>query len=166
MPPTEVIAFLNQSIQWYQHIQLERQLVTAPEDVNFLTSDQQTADQVIRLSFDFATADADLRAKQKAATASPDQAAIASQSNYQSLLTLANKADQQLKDTQDEMDGYKRKLVTASSAERPKIESTIAELQSEIDLDTTRRDVFARHGGFRGRPGFQRRWRWKFALGN
>jgi small-conductance mechanosensitive channel len=141
VPPTQVIAFLNQSIQWYQHIQLERQLVTEPEDVNFLTSDQQTADQVIRLSFDFATADADLRAKQKAATASPDQAAIASESNYQSLLTLANKADQQLKDTQDEMDGLKRKLVTASSAERPKIESTIAELQGEIDLDTTRRDA-------------------------
>ena len=141
VPPTQVIAFLNQSIQWYQHIQLERQLVTEPEDVNFLTSDQQTADQVIRLSFDFATADADLRAKQKAATASPDQAAIASESNYQSLLTLANKADQQLKDTQDEMDGLKRKLVTASSAERPKMESTIAELQGEIDLDTTRRDA-------------------------
>ena len=141
VPPADVIAFLNQSIQWYQHIQLERQLVTAPEDVNFLTSDQQTADQVIRLSFDFATADADLRAKQKAATASPDQAAIASETNYQSLLTLANKADQQLKDTQDEMDGLKRKVVSASPAERPKIESTIAELQGEIDLDTTRRDA-------------------------
>jgi small-conductance mechanosensitive channel len=141
VPPTDVIAFLNQSIQWYQHIQLERQLVTAPEDVNFLTSDQQTADQVIRLSFDFATADADLRAKQKAATASPDQAAIASETNYQSLLTLANKADQQLKDTQDEMDGLKRKVVSASPGERPKIESTIAELQGEIDLDTTRRDA-------------------------
>jgi small-conductance mechanosensitive channel len=140
-PPTEVIAFLNQSIQWYQHIQLERQLVTTPEDVNFITNDQQTADQVIRLSFDFATADAELRAKQKAATASPDQGAIASQSNYQSLVALASKADQQLKDTQDEMDGYKRKLASANPADRVKIQSTISELQGEIDLDTTRRDA-------------------------
>src|ERR1700722_7079172 len=68
VPPKDVIAFLNQSIQWYQHTQTERQLVTTPEDVNFLTSDQQAADQIIRLSFDFATADADVRAKQKTTT--------------------------------------------------------------------------------------------------
>jgi small-conductance mechanosensitive channel len=139
--PAQVIAFLNQSIQWYQHIQLERQLVTTPEDVNFLTSDQLTADQIIRLSFDFATADADLRAKQKAATASPDQAAVASETNYESLVGLANKADQQLKDTQDEMEGLKRKLTSSSAADREKIQSTISELQGEIDLDATRRDV-------------------------
>jgi small-conductance mechanosensitive channel len=140
VPSAQVIAYLNQSIQWYQHLQLERQLVTVPEDVNFLASDQQTADQIIRLSFDFATTDADLRAKQKAATANPDQTAIASESNYQSLLALANKADQQLKDTQEELDGLKRKLLSANSADRGKIQSTISELQSEIDLDTTRRD--------------------------
>ncbi len=140
VPSAQVIAYLNQSIQWYQHLQLERQLVTVPEDVNFLASDQQTADQIIRLSFDFATADADLRVKQKAATANPDQTAIATESNYQSLLTLANKADQQLKDTQEELDGLKRKLLSANSADRGKIQSTISELQSEIDLDATRRD--------------------------
>ena len=141
VPSAQVIAYLNQSIQWYQHLQLERQLVTVPEDVNFLASDQQTADQIIRLSFDFATADADLRAKQKAVTSNPDQTAIASETNYQSLLTLANKADQQLKDTQEELDGLKRKLLSANSADRGKIQSTISELQSEIDLNTTRRDA-------------------------
>jgi small-conductance mechanosensitive channel len=140
-PSAQVIAYLNQSIQWYQHIQLERQLVTVPEDVNFLASDQQTADQIIRLSFDFATADADLRAKQKAAASNTDQTAIASESNYQSLLALANKADQQLKDTQEELDGLKRKLLSANSADRGKIQSTISELQSEVDLDATRRDA-------------------------
>ena len=141
VPSAQVISYLNQSIQWYQHIQLERQLVTVPEDVNFLASDQQTADQIIRLSFDFATADADLRAKQKIATANPDQSAITDQTNYDSLLALANKADQQLKDTQEELDGLKRKLLSANAADRTKLESTISELQGEIDLDTTRRDA-------------------------
>jgi len=141
VPSKDVIAFLNQSIQWYQHTQTERQLVTTPEDIDFLTSDHQAADQIIRLSFDFATADADVRAKQKAPTASPDESALASQTNYQSLLTMASKADQQLKDTQDEMEGLKRKLDTAKGADRAKIQSTISELQSEVDLDATRRDV-------------------------
>ncbi len=140
VPSAQVISYLNQSIQWYQHIQLERQLVTVPEDVNFLASDQQTADQIIRLSFDFATADADLRAKQKVATANPDQAAITDQTNYQSLLTLANKADQQLKQAQDELEALKRKLSSAGAGDRAKIESTISEQQGEIDLATTRRD--------------------------
>jgi small-conductance mechanosensitive channel len=141
VPAKDVIAFLNQSVQWYQHIQTERQIVTTPDDINFLTSDQQAADQIIRLSFDFAAADATVRAKQKTTTASPDQSAIASESNYQSLLTLASKADQQLKDTQDELEGLKRKLETAGPSDRAKIQSTIAELQSEVDLDATRRDV-------------------------
>jgi len=141
VPSAQVVAYLNQSIQWYQHIQLERQLVTVPEDVNFLASDQQTADQIIRLSFDFATADADLRAKQKVATANPDQSAITDQTNYQSLLSLANKADQQLKDAQADLEEMKRKLSTASATDRAKIESTISEQQGEIDLATTRRDA-------------------------
>jgi small-conductance mechanosensitive channel len=141
VPSAQVIAYLNQSIQWYQHIQLERQLVTVPEDVNFLASDQQIADQIIRLSFDFAAADADVRAKQKIATANPDQAAIADQSNYQSLVALANKADQQLKDAQSDLEGMKRKLSIATPADRTKLESTISEQQSEVDLATTRRDA-------------------------
>jgi small-conductance mechanosensitive channel len=141
VPSAQVISYLNQSIQWYQHIQLERQLVTVPEDVNFLASDQQIADQVIRLSFDFATADADVRAKQKVATSNPDQAAITDQSNYQSLVALANKADQQLKDAQTDLETMKRKLTSASASDRAKLESTISEQLSEVDLATTRRDA-------------------------
>lgn len=141
VPSAQVIAYLNQSIQWYQHIQIERQLVTVPEDVNFLASDQQVADQIIRLSFDFATADADIRAKQKAATSNPEQTAVSSESNYQSLAALANKADQQLKQAQDDLDAMKRKLSSANEAERTKLQSTISEQQSEVDLAATRRDA-------------------------
>ena len=137
-----VISFLNQSIEWYRHLSVEQQLATEPRDALFLNDDRQLADQVIRLSFDFAQAEASLQSREGAGiNESPDQTASSEQSRYHSLLEMAAKADQQVKQSQKELESRRRKLETANSRDRKAIESAIAETQSELELAETRRDI-------------------------
>ena len=137
-----VISFLNQSIEWYRHLSVEQQLATEPGDALFLNDDRQLADQVIRLSFDFAQAEASLQSREGAGSnESPDQTASSEQSRYHSLLEMAAKADQQVKQSQKELESQRRKLETANSRDRKAIEPAIAETQSELELAETRRDI-------------------------
>src|SRR5262245_31109163 len=58
----DVISYLNQSISWYRHFSVQEQLATEPRDVLFVNENRQLADQIIRLSFDFAKAEAQILA--------------------------------------------------------------------------------------------------------
>jgi hypothetical protein len=55
-----VISFVNQTIVWYRQLTTQQEVATEPSDVVFLNQNRQLADQVVRLSFDFARADAQL----------------------------------------------------------------------------------------------------------
>jgi len=134
-----VISFLNQSIEWYRHLPVEQQLASEPGDVTFVNGDRELADQVIRLSFEFALAEADLQSRQR--NQSSDQTDSSRQSRYRSLLELAAKADQKVKQSQDELRSLRQKLEIANSRDRKAIQSAIAETQSELELAETRRDV-------------------------
>jgi len=134
-----VISFLSQSIEWYRHLPVEQQLATEPGDVTFASENRQLADQVIRLSFEFALAEADLQSRERSESAA--QSGSSEQSRYRSLLDLAAKADQQVKQSQDELGALRQKFETANSRDRKAIQSAIAETQSELGLAETRRDV-------------------------
>src|SRR5689334_24705616 len=88
----EIIPFLNQTIVWYRQITLQQQLATEPSDVLFLNDNRQIADQIVRLSFDFA------RARAQALSSQPEgisAQASGPNSQYQRLADAATKADQQ-----------------------------------------------------------------------
>src|SRR5262249_33598860 len=57
------LKYLNQTIDWYRHVNLEDQLATDASDAMFLKDDRQVSKQILRLSFDFARAQAQLIAK-------------------------------------------------------------------------------------------------------
>ena len=131
----QVIAFLNQSIDWQRQIVLEEQIATDPSDVLFVNDDRQTARQILQLSFDFAHADAQLLAAQS----NPEtQAATSGTGKSQSLVRAAQEADKEVRDTQAELEADKSKLSTARGAERTRLSAEIDELQSELDLAQTR----------------------------
>jgi small-conductance mechanosensitive channel len=132
----DVIAYLNQAIDWHRQLATEDQVVTDPGDVLYLNDDHQAATQILRLSFDFARADAQLLASQVASTGS--QAQSAPPERYQSLYRQVQAADQELKQTQAELQSTKDKQQTARAAERQKLQAQIDELQSEINLAQTR----------------------------
>jgi len=134
----EIIPFLNQTIQWYRQITLQQQLATEPSDVLFLNDNRQIADQVVRLSFDYARSRAQALSNEAPAGTS-GQGGQASQ--YQRLADAANKADQQVKTSQQEIDTQRQKLATATGKKRRDLEALLGETQSELELFQVRRDV-------------------------
>src|SRR5262245_10948585 len=59
----DVIAFLFQSIDWYRQVALEKQMASEPADLLFLDDNQATAVGIVRLSFDYAKAEAALASR-------------------------------------------------------------------------------------------------------
>ncbi|HWZ44951.1 MAG TPA: mechanosensitive ion channel family protein [Candidatus Saccharimonadales bacterium] len=137
--PEDLIAFLNQTILWHRQLMSQQQLVIEPSDAIFLNDSHEISDQVVHLSFEFARTDAPLIAAQaKTAQSGVDPSPAVSQ--YQNLADLAAKAAQRVKETQTELEGLKLQLATATGPQRRILVSSIAEVQSELDLNTVRRD--------------------------
>ena len=135
----QVIQFLNQTIKWYRQLSAEQQVATEPDDQIVVYNNRQVADQVVRLSFDFARAEADALAKQAASNQS-QQTSDAPQ-RFQALRAMQTKLDKVVKDTQAELDSDRQKLATASSRRRQELASEVPELQAELELAKARRDA-------------------------
>ena len=134
-----VVSYLNQTIVWYRQLTLQQELATEPSDVVFLNQNRQLADQVVRLSFDFARADAQLLSAHGENGPELNPAATGP-ARYQSLVGMVAKADQQVKAKQQEVAGLRAQLDAAVGRRRATLASTIAETQSELDLLQARRD--------------------------
>jgi small-conductance mechanosensitive channel len=137
--PAQLIDFLNQTISWYHKVTIQQEVATAPEEQLSLYDNRQIAIQVVQLAVQFARAQADSMAEQAAAKRAATAGAELPQ--YESLRQMQAKLDKDYRDTQTEMDDDKAKLATATASHRQKLESTILELQAEIELIQARRDA-------------------------
>lgn len=157
-PPTDglpgsqdIMAYLNQSIDWRHRITAQEQIVTDSADETFLNSGQQISMQVLRLSFDFAHA----AVQAGASNANPTPEDRSGQPTQHQALTAAfTKAQSDLKETQAELDSDRQKLKTATK-QRRELQATVDELEGETNLAQARVDAlgemlqFATTGGAR-----------------
>ena len=134
----DIIPFLNQTIVWSRQVSAEQQLVTEPSDTLFLNDSRQTADQVVRLAFEFARARAQALASQAGTSTAGNQGAP---SQYQRLMDSASQADQKVKALQQELDGFRQQLVNANGRKRTTLQALISETGGELQLYQTRRDT-------------------------
>jgi hypothetical protein len=136
LPPNEqVIAFLTESIDWYRHCAIERQIATEPADPVFVEDNRSVAAQIVQLSFDAARADAAIAAtwsggKENAGGAittrsSPDIAQLAE---------LENNAELWEQQASQEIEAIQRKLQTAHGAERRNLQAALDATQSRLDV--------------------------------
>jgi len=146
----DTLAYLNQAIDWYRHLSVEEEIAVDPADVRFFNDDRQVAKQVLQLSFDFARSNAKLLARQKAPA--PDNAADAPRRN-RGLSRAAASAEADVREAQTELGDLKRKLETASEKNRRKLQITIDEVQSELNLAQTRSETFRSIVEFMGSAG-------------
>ena len=137
--PQDIIQFLNQTINWYRQLAVESQIAKEPSDVLVVNDNRQVANQVVRLAFEYARAQADSMSKQASPT--PGRAQTPETSRYQSLLQLSAKLDNQIRESQSELETLRQKLETATGSKRKVLQSAIAETQSELDLANARRDA-------------------------
>src|SRR5260370_11755175 len=112
----DVVAFLNKTVGWYQQATAQQQVVRDPGDLVFFNDSRQTADQIVRLSFEFARARAKSISSQPNTTTSSEIASSSTQ--YQKLADAAAKADQKVQQTQQEIDGFPNHLPTPSGTAR------------------------------------------------
>ena len=133
----DIIPFLNQTIVWARQLTTEQGLISEPSDALFLNDSRQISDQVVRLAFEFARARAQALSSQNGGNGTQSPAT----SQYQRLIDSANKADQQVKSLQKELDGFHQQLLTAAGRKRTTLQAVISETEGELELFQTRRDT-------------------------
>src|SRR5208283_4064436 len=136
--PSQVVQFLNQTIDWYRQRVAEQQIGTDPDDVLVINDNRQVADQVVRLAFDFARAEAESSAK---STADRSQNQSAGSSQYHALLQLEDKINHQVQESQREMEALRQKLGTTTGKKHQELRSQLGETQAELELARAREDA-------------------------
>ncbi|HZS28916.1 MAG TPA: mechanosensitive ion channel family protein [Candidatus Angelobacter sp.] len=130
-----IIPFLNQTIVWSRQLTTQQQLVSEPSDSLFLNDNRQLTNQVVKLSFDFA------RARAQALASAAHTGQMQAPSQYQRLSDSVAKADQKVKDSQQEIAQLRQQLATAKPAKRKGLQASIDEVESEEELFQARRDT-------------------------
>lgn len=135
----DIVAYLTETINWYRGTAVEQQIVNEPSDVTFLNDNRRISSQIVRLAFDFARLEEHDESMQPGGSQRQDQANAPSQ--YQRLIQSAAKADQQVEQSQNELQSLRQKLETTPERKRPALESLIAQTQSELAFRRARRDA-------------------------
>lgn len=125
----EVVQFLRETVDWYHARAVEQQIATNPGDILFVNDDRPVADQVVRLSFEFARASSPIVIND---TASSVNSASSTDSRRQALAQAASKLEEQYNKTRIELAGLKQKLDSAPPRRRKAVLSQIGEVQSEL----------------------------------
>src|SRR5215469_15748276 len=130
----KVVAFLTESIDWYRHCALERQLTTDPVDLVFLQDNRPNGAEILQFSFDFARASVSFSAppqaeKQKGSTAlatgSPDLAQF---------LQLENNTELQSRQASEQIAEINESIKTARGARRRELQAALDATQSRLDV--------------------------------
>jgi small-conductance mechanosensitive channel len=135
--PAKIIQFLSSTVSWYRQRAAEEKLVTEPADLTFAQENARIADQVVQQAFEYGRNEAQLQAKRRTEKQTQTQTGNSQQS--QKLAESLQKVEQQIQDTQAELQSYREKLTVGTAAKRRYAQAQIQELQGELGL------LYARH---------------------
>jgi hypothetical protein len=130
----QVIGYLLQSVNWYRHVYTEREVASDPGDLVFLNDNQALESQIVKLSFEFARADAALA---KAATSphdAPVTLAAPSSGDLAHFIELKNQNDQGTQQTSADIAKLNEKIASAREADRKKLKAALDDAQSRLEL--------------------------------
>ena len=138
--PEDILGFLNQTVVWYRLLGSQQQLVNEPSDSVFLSDNRQIADQVVRLSFEFARIES-----QQLASQNPDNNSSAQNqpnpTQYQNLVSNLEKTKQKISDEEKELESFKQQLTRATGKKRVVLQASVAESEDELELLKARYDT-------------------------
>jgi small-conductance mechanosensitive channel len=130
---TQIVNFLNETINWNQQIAAQQPESPSSNDILFAASNLPLSEQIVKLSFDFGHAEAQLTS---GATSSTSR-----DSRFRSLTASASKVDVQLEQTQSQLDSLRQKLKSGPIRKQKDILSAIAETESKLALLKARHDA-------------------------
>jgi hypothetical protein len=129
----QVIQILDDTVEWYRSLGTQQENATQPSDLLILFANRQTADQVVRLAFDIARANAELLSSE--ADSDPDTVSQ-SQSHSQQQAQLDN--EQQAIQQEIATD---RKKAAAGAKGSADLDAKLLELQGELAMLNARRNL-------------------------
>jgi hypothetical protein len=130
----QVVGYLLQSVTWYRHVYTERQVARDPGDLVFLNDNQALESQIVKLSFEFAKADAALA---KAATSphdAPATLAAPASADLAYFIELKKRNDQITQQTSDDIGKLNEKIASARKVDRKKLKAALDDDQSRLEL--------------------------------
>jgi small-conductance mechanosensitive channel len=144
-PGDELIGFLNQSIEWYRHVQVPGQLATDPSDSIYITYNRNSSLQAIALIFDFARTQAQqIQLQHPADTASSD----GNNDATRNLPQLVASAQENVKQATADLDALQQQSAKATGKKRQTIDDQIAEQKSELELAESRLEALQSMNAF------------------
>ena len=130
---SEVIGYLFQSVNWYRHMYAERQVANKPADFMFLDDNQAIEGQIVKLSFEFAKADAIL---ETSAASSHDgtTSTVPPPADLAHFIELRRRNDDLRQQAMKEITNLDKKLITANGANRSKLKAAEEDAQTRLHL--------------------------------
>ncbi|HET9406059.1 MAG TPA: mechanosensitive ion channel family protein [Candidatus Sulfotelmatobacter sp.] len=126
-----VLHHLNQVISWYRHATTGVSSVGLPSDTIYQDNAKNLGAQIVRLAFESAKAEAEL-SKAQQETAGPNQAQATTQE--QTLTQMQAKISGQIDQIQSQIQKLTAEIPKARAADRKRLNSQKAALESELDL--------------------------------
>jgi small-conductance mechanosensitive channel/uncharacterized protein Yka (UPF0111/DUF47 family) len=134
----QLVQILDQTVDWYRTLGLQQQSATQPSDLLLLYANRQTADNVVRLAFQIARANAELLSSEASSTPSGGDASHSPQSRAQLEQDMSQRGDA----IEKEMDSVRRQLASAPSRARADLNAKLLELQGELSMVKAHKNLF------------------------
>jgi small-conductance mechanosensitive channel len=112
----------------------ERQVASDPEDLVFLNDNQAIESQILKLSFEFAKADAALAKTATSPHDAPATSAAPPSADLAHFVELKNRNDQLTQQTSANIGKLNEKIASARKADRKKLAAALDEAQSRLEL--------------------------------
>ncbi len=130
---SEVISYLLQSVNWYRHAYTERQVAQEPADLMFLDDNQAIERQIVKLSIEFAKADAMLETsaaslRGRPTSSDPPPADLAH------FIELKQQNDQLSQHAIEEIKNLDKRLNNAKGIDRRKLKAAEEDAQTRLQL--------------------------------
>jgi small-conductance mechanosensitive channel len=143
MTGDQVVQILDETVDWYRTLGVQQQAATQPSDLLILYANRQTADQIMKLAFDFARANAELLSSEAGLKKEAEDAA-----SEQSLSRSRKQLDDQRASIQQEIEANKRQLASTPKQNQATLQTRISVLQGQLDLVNARRNMLANMAQF------------------
>jgi small-conductance mechanosensitive channel len=126
----QLIQILDLTVDWYRTLGIQQQSATQPSDLLLLYANRQTADNVVRLAFQIARANAELLSSE----ASSAQASGGANRSPQALAQTEQDTARKGTAIEAEMDSVRHELASASARARSDLDAKLLELQGELAM--------------------------------
>lgn len=130
----QVIGYLLQSVTWHHHLYTERLVASDPADLVFLNDNQALESQIVKLSFEFAKADAALAETATSPHDAPATLEAPASGDLAHFIALQNRNDQLTQQTSEDIGKLNENIASARKADRKKLNAALDDAQSRLEL--------------------------------